>query len=109
MTAPVDALAQYRHDVALYSAPLTVVCPSCRAVRGAHCRSSYGNWAPFHPARKAIVESLPESERVAAVESLRADRHRAQMAPVTPLTTAQQRVRAQTAAAVDALDGPEVA
>ncbi len=107
MTASVDtALDQYRHDVALYTAPLTVACPSCYAVRGQHCKSSFGNRAPFHPRRKATIEGWTDAEKVAAVEQLRVDRHRALTTP-TALTPQQAMVRAATSAAWN--DGPEAA
>lgn len=99
----VDALAQYRHDMAVASAPMAVRCPSCYAARGDHCRSSFGNRVPFHPKRRAAVELLTDDEKVAAVEALRVERHRAATVPPLVLTPQQAVCRATTAAAWDEL------
>lgn len=55
-------------------APLTVACPHCNARRGLFCTSVGAHTTTLHAARKRLLADLSEDERIAAYETLRAER-----------------------------------
>lgn len=79
-------ITTYAAQMAAAYAPITVLCPFCRAFRGQPCQSSSGyQKAGFHAARERRIEHLTEDEVIEAVAAWRAELEQTRAAVVEAL------------------------